>query len=99
MPARTSSSSRDTDAGATWEAANAGLPDNPSITALAIDPRTPSTLYAGTDGGVFKSTDAGATWEAQSFPIVFRLINVFKSTDAGAIWEAAGGLDCGSRFG
>ena len=32
------------------------------IAALAIDPTTPSTLYAGTNGGVFKSTDAGATW-------------------------------------
>ena len=31
---------------------------------LAIDPGTPSTLYAGTYNGVFKSTDAGATWEA-----------------------------------
>src|SRR3989441_1086969 len=38
-----------------------------SITALAIDPQTPSTLYAGThDRGVFKSTDGGATWSATS---------------------------------
>jgi len=30
---------------------------------LAIDPSTPSTLYAGTTrGGVFKSTDSGASW-------------------------------------
>src|SRR5207253_8617138 len=35
----------------------------PSITALAIDPQTPTTLYAGTsDRGVFKSVDAEATW-------------------------------------
>jgi hypothetical protein len=35
----------------------------PSITAVAIDPQTPTTLYAGTpDRGVFKSVDAGATW-------------------------------------
>jgi hypothetical protein len=33
--------------------------------ALAIDPLTPGTLYAGTNGtGVFKSTDAGVTWNA-----------------------------------
>ena len=44
-----------------WQAVNAGLPDNTSISALAIDPTTPSTLYAGTYGGVFKSTDAGGT--------------------------------------
>src|SRR5262245_7657710 len=33
------------------------------VGALAIDPTTPSIVYAGTrDAGVFKSTDAGATW-------------------------------------
>src|SRR2546430_6969673 len=33
--------------------------------ALAIDPQTPSTLYAGTSGrGVFQSTDGGASWRA-----------------------------------
>jgi hypothetical protein len=32
-------------------------------TALAIDPNTPATLYAGTsNGGVFKTFDAGTTW-------------------------------------
>ena len=50
-----------------------------SVYALAIDPMTPNTLYAGTnllltsvaglsaisdDGGVFKSTDAGVSWFA-----------------------------------
>ena len=34
------------------------------ITSLAIDPLTPSILYAGTDGGVFKSTDGGGSWSA-----------------------------------
>src|SRR5260370_6869161 len=36
---------------------------NLTIPALAIDPVTPSTLYAGTfAGGVFKSSDEGASW-------------------------------------
>jgi len=47
--------------GATWGAANAGL-TNTFVSALAIDPTTPRTLYAGTPGGVFKTTDAGTTW-------------------------------------
>ena len=35
------------------------------VHALAIDPVTPTTLYAGTDGGgVFKSTDGGGNWSA-----------------------------------
>src|SRR3989442_1318092 len=42
----------------------------PAHSALAIDPLTPTTLYAGTSGGVFKSTDGGASWSASG------LINV-----------------------
>jgi hypothetical protein len=30
--------------------------------AFAFHPTTPTTIFAGTDGGIFKSTDAGATW-------------------------------------
>jgi uncharacterized protein (TIGR03437 family) len=38
-------------------------PEGAMVYSLAADPRTPSTLYAGTGyAGVFKSTDAGATW-------------------------------------
>ena len=39
-------------------------PEGGSIFALAIDPTTPATLYAGTTGGLFKSLDAGANWSA-----------------------------------
>jgi photosystem II stability/assembly factor-like uncharacterized protein len=31
---------------------------------LAIDPTMPTTLYAGTDYGMFKSTDGGVSWRA-----------------------------------
>ena len=34
------------------------------ISAMAIDSLTPSTLYAGTDAGIFKSRDGGASWRA-----------------------------------
>jgi hypothetical protein len=35
------------------------------VLAVVIDPITPSTLYAGTEGGgIFKSADAGKTWAA-----------------------------------
>src|SRR5439155_9295314 len=40
-------------------------PHSETINALAIDPQTPTTLYAGTSGhGVFKSTDGGESWSA-----------------------------------
>ena len=44
-------------------AASTDSPGIPPVQALAIDPLTPSTLYAGTDDGrVFKSTDGAANW-------------------------------------
>src|SRR5262245_4958395 len=39
-------------------------PEGGAAYALAIDPRSPSTLYAGTKGGVFKSDDGGSHWSA-----------------------------------
>ena len=36
--------------------------DGQTITALAIDPVTPSTLYAAADRGVFKSTNGASSW-------------------------------------
>ncbi len=38
-----------------------------AVQVLAVDPQTPSTLYAGNiGGGVFKSTDGGASWARAS---------------------------------
>ena len=39
-------------------------PEGGIIPALTIDPKTPTTLYAGTDGGVFKTMDGGGHWSA-----------------------------------
>jgi uncharacterized protein (TIGR03437 family) len=53
------------DGGSTWVASDRGLSlPVPGIDTLAIDPRSPSTLYAGTaDGGrIFKTADGGSTW-------------------------------------
>jgi photosystem II stability/assembly factor-like uncharacterized protein len=50
------------DGGGNWNPVNKGLTNN-DVQALAIDPVTPSTIYAGTrGGGVYKSTDGGMTW-------------------------------------
>ena len=43
-----------------WEGAG-------SFNVVAIDPIVPSTLYAGSDRGGYKSTDGGANWEAVNF--------------------------------
>jgi photosystem II stability/assembly factor-like uncharacterized protein len=58
------------DGGNSWRSLKTGLPDGP-INALAIDPKTPSTLYAGMAifgggndllEGVYKSIDGGESW-------------------------------------
>ncbi len=52
---------------ATWVAMSTGLPDIP-IDAIAIDrrsavaPATATSIYLGTDIGVYQSTNAGANW-------------------------------------
>jgi len=78
----------------------------PSITALAIDPQTPTTLYAGTsDRGVFKSVDAGATWSLtglSGIPITSLAIDVqnpstvYAGTRGAGVFRLTTGADGGS---
>jgi len=57
---------KSSDAGITWKSASSGLPRGRAgvgITALAIDPTHPTTLYAATNrDGVFTSNNGGLTW-------------------------------------
>ncbi len=50
-----------TNAGQSWTNKSGDLPDVP-VSAIVVDPVTPTQLYAGTDVGVFVSLDDGATW-------------------------------------
>ncbi len=61
---------RSQDAGGNWNAIENGLSVG-EVSALAIDPQTPSTIYAASNATsfpddrsakIFKSTDAGASW-------------------------------------
>lgn len=54
---------RSIDGGVTWQPIHSGLLRNRRIFSLAVDPRSPQTLYAGTFNRVFKSTDGGFTWK------------------------------------
>lgn len=57
---------RSTDGGSSWTPANTGL-SGINVFSLAIDPRTPATVDAGTFGNrVFKTTDAGTTWASSN---------------------------------
>jgi len=59
---------KSTDGAAHWRQVPIALPSGTRISYLAIDPATPSTLYAAYNdgntgtGGIFKSSDGGETW-------------------------------------
>jgi photosystem II stability/assembly factor-like uncharacterized protein len=55
---------KSTDAGASWSGPNTG-PRVPGIRVLIGDPRDRGTIYAGGDGGLFKSIDGG-NWSRQA---------------------------------
>lgn len=72
---------KSTDGGRIWRQVNRGL-TNLHVTAIAIDPRTPTTIYLGTEewpnqshGGVFQSTDGGATWHSMNAGLTHLTIN------------------------
>ena len=52
---------KSTDGGSTWRTSDAGLPSQ-TLQAIAIDPKSTATLYAGSQGGLFNSENAGSTW-------------------------------------
>ncbi len=54
------------DGGYTWTPINSGL-GNLSVWEIVADPNSPSTLYAGTDSGLYKSTDGGINWNYLRF--------------------------------
>ena len=56
----TSNFFKTTDAAANWTNQNSGLAGN--VSALAVAPTAPNTIYATTSDGFYRSTDAGTTW-------------------------------------
>jgi len=48
-----------------WTVTSTGVV-NQLVNKLAIDPVAPATLYAATEGGVYKSTNAASTWIASN---------------------------------
>ena len=51
-----------TDGGASWRPLYRGLHSNLGITAVAVDPNDPASLFLATNRGVYRSTDGGDTW-------------------------------------
>jgi photosystem II stability/assembly factor-like uncharacterized protein len=63
---------RSADGGASWTSEGRPAPISTPIVSLAVDPRSPVTVYAGgRQSGLFKTTDAGAHWEPlEGFPTI-----------------------------
>lgn len=56
----TSNFFKTTDAAANWSNLNSGL--SGSVSAIAVAPTAPNTIYAASSNGFFRSTDSGANW-------------------------------------
>ncbi len=91
---------KSTDGGVTWKSLTWGYVHYGS---LAIDPLRPTTLYAGTTGGVDKSTDGGETWHAANRglpgPTVYvlaldpgRPLTLYAGTSYGVYVSGDGGM-------
>lgn len=93
---------RSKDGGATWEQANAGLNVEPgaslAVTAMAVDPVRPNTLYAATGyvlghttrhvspAGIFVSSDGGNHWvSVTSFDQSAPLVTALFPTGVGSV--------------
>ncbi|HEY0097406.1 MAG TPA: Calx-beta domain-containing protein [Pyrinomonadaceae bacterium] len=81
---------RTTNFGTSWTDIG-GIPGQPNtipnvpVSTFLIDPTTPSTLYAGTDIGVFRSTDHGATWATFNKGMLPAVVTGFATGANGAI--------------
>ncbi len=113
------------DGGATWTAINNGIPTTSvqgidmynhltlvtgiNATQIWIDPKSPASIFASTDSGLYRSADAGASWTAslgRSFPGIPRALirsrpgTIYtqgsKSTDEGLTWAPFPSHHCGS---
>ncbi|MEO8135660.1 MAG: hypothetical protein ABI831_16985 [Betaproteobacteria bacterium] len=102
------------DGGESWQSINNGIgatgnlgSSAPNFAALVIDPTTPGTLYAGTQGTsssqIYKSTNGGATWttSASGFPVYSNVsaiaidpvgsASMFAGTTANGLFNSADG--------
>ena len=68
---------RSEDSGGTFRLSNGAMFMEAEVRALALDPFAPSVVYAGTDGGLYRSDDAGKGWTRLDLPF-----------DTGQGWQA-----------
>jgi hypothetical protein len=76
-----------TDQGATWNAMDATLPDEP-CNSIVIDPQNPDTYFLGTDTGVWVSFDAGANWSPYNTGLPHVVVDDLRLHDSARLLRA-----------
>ncbi|NRF71845.1 hypothetical protein HLB44_33150 [Aquincola sp. S2] len=93
---------KSSDGASSW-ARTGWVSENPQALVLAVDAKSPNTVYAGANQGVFKSSDGGATWKylAGNSPVyalaidpgnpqvLFRGVasGIYRTSDGGSSWS------------
>ena len=80
---------RSTDGGATFANITASI--HVDQHALVVDPRNPSVLWAGNDGGVYRSADYGSTWTDLNSGLSITQFYPGISAFPGSAYELLGG--------
>jgi hypothetical protein len=84
---------KSTDGGATWLSANDAQTSYKAIAALAVDPRSASTVYAGSwsaNGTVLRSLDGGGTWTALNGGLTNSYVNKLVTDPQGVVYAGTG---------
>jgi hypothetical protein len=91
---------RGTLSGSTWTWKNITTQGSNSIHpdqhCLTFAPNGPQVLYAGNDGGIFRSPDSGATWKALNSGLGITEIEYLGSDPTTSKWLMAGTQDNGT---
>ncbi len=82
------------DGGQTWDklkGSGADVLPNAPVNVIEVDPLDPTTLYVGTDVGMYISVDQGASWKpfGRGFPVV--VVDDIKVTRTRVIYAASHG--------
>ncbi len=79
---------RSLDAGSSWSLSRNGLTDS-QISAIAVAPSSPTIVYGGTSGTVFKSTDAGVNWFATNLNAAFVRALAVDPTNSSVVYAGS----------
>jgi photosystem II stability/assembly factor-like uncharacterized protein len=82
---------KSTDGGATFAEPKSGIPEA-DVTAIAVDPKSPSSVYATTEKkGLWKSADAGATWAEKKGPFAGKELKTVAVDPGGRVFVGTRG--------